>query len=521
MICNVLARGLFTLLLAGSMICAAQADVFNMPNGLTDLNIVTVGDAGNASDTRYNPSGYGAVAQPYGMGQFEVTAGQYAQFLNATAASDTYGLYDPAMGDTSGSAVGCDIQRTGNPGSYSYSVASDWADRPVNFITWGNAARFCNWLTNGQRTGAEGPATTEDGSYSLNGATTNSALMAVTRKAGARYYIPNENEWYKAAYYVGGGTNAGYWTYPTKSNSPPSNTLITPDPGNHANFHDSTGGGSNTIDYPYYRTEAGDFEKSASAYGTYDQGGNVWEWNETATSTTSRGQRGGGFQTAANTLAASWRVGDNAVIDSDHVGFRVACVPELLPLDWKGAASTDWGAGANWSLNTVVPGIAGSKVSFGNELSSNNVVDMKTAARTVGSIAFSAGTSTTIQSTGGFSLTLDNNGSSSTISVLGTHFVNVPVILNNDLDFSGPGTLDLSGGISGDHTVNVISGNLTVKSIEAGGLSIGSGAIVTILPIPGGPSGRSIVPVPEPSALVLLGLAAMCLPPLLWRRKGR
>ena len=49
--------------------------------------------------------------------------------------------------------------------------------------------------------------------------------MAITRNAGATYFIPSENEWYKAAYYKGGGTNAGYWTYPTQSNTAPSNVL--------------------------------------------------------------------------------------------------------------------------------------------------------------------------------------------------------------------------------------------------------------------------------------------------------
>ena len=49
--------------------------------------------------------------------------------------------------------------------------------------------------------------------------------MAITRNAGATYFIPSENEWYKAAYYKGGSTNAGYWTYPTQSNTAPSNML--------------------------------------------------------------------------------------------------------------------------------------------------------------------------------------------------------------------------------------------------------------------------------------------------------
>jgi hypothetical protein len=50
-------------------------------------------------------------------------------------------------------------------------------------------------------------------------------LTAITRNAGATYFIPSENEWYKAAYYKGGGTNAGYWLYPTQSNTVPSNVL--------------------------------------------------------------------------------------------------------------------------------------------------------------------------------------------------------------------------------------------------------------------------------------------------------
>ena len=40
--------------------------------------------------------------------------------------------------------------------------------------------------------------------------------MAITRNAGATYFIPSENEWYKAAYF--NPSNSTYWTYPTQSN---------------------------------------------------------------------------------------------------------------------------------------------------------------------------------------------------------------------------------------------------------------------------------------------------------------
>ena len=69
---------------------------------------------------------------------------------------------------------------------------------------------------------------------------------------------------------------------------------------------------------------------------------------------------------------------------------------------------------------SVVPNGVGKKVGFGNQDSSNNIVDMVSIApKTVGCISFSADTSTTIQSSGGYSLTLDNNVSTSIIDVAG------------------------------------------------------------------------------------------------------
>ena len=99
--------------------------------------------------------------------------------------------------------------------------------------------------------------------------------MAIVRNAGAIDFIPSENEWYKAAYYdptLNGGSG-GYWTYPTKSNTAPGNTL--PDTGNNANYYN---GGY--TDPTNYLTPVGAFADSPSAYGTYDQGGDVWQWNE-------------------------------------------------------------------------------------------------------------------------------------------------------------------------------------------------------------------------------------------------
>src|SRR4051812_17172142 len=94
-----------------------RADVFNMPSGNTSLSFVSVGNANNAADSL---TGYGSVNHLYYMGKYDVTVGQYCQFLNAVATtSDSYGLYDSHMslGNFFGfPTVG--IEQNGSLGSY-------------------------------------------------------------------------------------------------------------------------------------------------------------------------------------------------------------------------------------------------------------------------------------------------------------------------------------------------------------------------------------------------------------------
>ncbi len=171
-------------------------------------------------------------------------------------------------------------------------------------------------------------------------------------------------------------------------------------------------------------------------------------------------------------------------------------------------SATDWTNQYNWTSD-VTPSGPGKKVAFGNQDPSNSIVDMISSPKTVGSIAFSADTSTTIQSTGGYSLTLDNNGGTSTINLAGSHAITAPVLLMNDVNITGAGTLDLSGGISGPHAMNVLGGNLIATSINVDTLTIGSGLVVTIQALPDGPQGGTLTPVPEPSTVILLGMGAI------------
>jgi sulfatase modifying factor 1 len=298
------------------------------------IETVTVGNPGNPgewSGESYGGDGpdrvCGAVSYAYRIGKYEVTAEQYAAFLNAVAADDVYDLYNVYMDyDADPSRLGCNIKRHGFPGSYTYDVTAEWANRPVNWISWGDAARFCNWLHNGQPTGSQGPGTTEEGSYCLNGATSDAELLAVTRNPNATWVVPTEDEWYKAAYHKNDGVTGNYFDYPTSSDSMPSNDLLDPDPGNNANF-DQGPPPYYTIGAPYWRTESGEFENSDSPYGTFDQGGNVWEWNEAILTESDRGLRGGSFWNWDTHMRAAARGSSyNPSRENTNVGFRVAKV---------------------------------------------------------------------------------------------------------------------------------------------------------------------------------------------------
>jgi formylglycine-generating enzyme required for sulfatase activity len=114
-----------------------------------------------------------------------------------------------------------------------------------------------------------------------------------------------------------------YFDYPTGTNAAPG-----------LNIHETTNPGNNgnsdvfVIGRPYYRTVVGEFELSDSPYGTFDQGGNVIEWNETAVTSWSRGLRGGSYFNGSPFMQASFRLRDDPNLELFNVGFRVASIPE-------------------------------------------------------------------------------------------------------------------------------------------------------------------------------------------------
>lgn len=222
-------------------------------------------------------------------------------------------------------------------------------------MSWGDAARFANWLTNGQPSGAQGPGTTETGSYTLNGATQNSVLNAVTRNSGGRYFIPTTAEWYKAAYYdpTKGGPN--YWHYAMRTDSSPYSAkppgTAAPNSSRVANFFQSDGDSLNNYDDGYavtgsqtllfsqnYLSDVGAYVSAPSYYGTFDQGGNLVEWTEGLTSN-ARIQRGGSWIDNFSALDSEIALGFSAQSESGKAGFRISEVPEPATLTLFGLAA--------------------------------------------------------------------------------------------------------------------------------------------------------------------------------------
>jgi formylglycine-generating enzyme required for sulfatase activity len=294
---------------------ALVAAVFSpLAAAAVSIEWVYVGNPGNPADTPSSNcygAGCGSVGYGYFISKYEVTNAQYAEFLNAKAASDPLGLYNTGMNSGGGG-----ITRSGASGSYVYGVTAGYADKPVRNVSFIDAARFANWLDNGQ-----GSGDTETGAYTLLGGTaTPTNAGTVTRNALATTFLPSENEWYKAAFHSPGGA---YYDYPAGTDTQTVCAQPTATP-NRA-FCDAAliGGGP--------LKDVGSYTGSASPYGTFDQGGNLLEWTEQIVPGFGgmRALRGGAYNSPASQLSSSFKVADLPAFENVNFGFRLASlVPE-------------------------------------------------------------------------------------------------------------------------------------------------------------------------------------------------
>ncbi len=344
---NLLRRPATSVLVALMLVSLALSSAHAAP--LT-YELVPVGNPGNANDLATGGI-YGGVAYDYQIGKYEVTISQYAAFLNAVAKDDVNQLYLPLYSSQMGSDLNvAGISQTGSAGSYSYTVvgpsgatpsgASSAGNRPIAHVNFLNAVRFANWMANGQPTGGQNSTTTEDGAYNVPNWIYGIQMNSTNPNTGAAptYYIPLENEWYKAAYFspVLNSGSGGYYKYATQSNTAPGNSL-----GGVANQANAMRMSDyalciNHDQFPLsnqnYLTEAGAFSGSGSYYGTYDQAGNVAEWNMlSGTVNTRGGLRGSAWGDVVSHAEAGYRY-DTASMTSNYngVGFRLAA-PVAVP----------------------------------------------------------------------------------------------------------------------------------------------------------------------------------------------
>lgn len=169
----------------------------------------------------------------------------------------------------------------------------------------------------------------------------NNNLLTASKFLTKIYYIPTQNEWYKAAYYdpTLNSNTGGYWLSAAKNTVAPSS--VTADAsigtgsagnvGNFANFANTANWNNATAGQGNVTTVG--TNGGPSYYGTYDQMGNVWEWIDVVINATNRGSYGGGYSDTSSTLlATASAVSRTPTTRLNTGGFRVATLYNKLGL---------------------------------------------------------------------------------------------------------------------------------------------------------------------------------------------
>jgi len=281
------------------------------------LDWVTVGDPGNTAET-VSANSLGDVATEYQIMKYEFTNSNYVAFLNAVdpTGSNTLSLYNANMHSQRQGGISL---VAGNPDGSKYVTKTNMGSKPVNYVSWFDAARVANYLMTGG---------TENGAYTLNSSTPSNAPAL---NAGASVFIPSVDQWVKAGFYKGGSTDAGYWQYATQENGDPTGTAATTTgdgtagtSGNFGNFDSKAKWPSSDANVTTVGTNG-----APSAYGTFDISGNVYEWNDLdATAAVQKGIRGGDYSGNKNGLRMQVGALRNATDEDYWIGFRLASIPE-------------------------------------------------------------------------------------------------------------------------------------------------------------------------------------------------
>ena len=230
-----------------------------------------------------------AVREPFAVGVYEVTRGQYRRFVTESG----YVV-----------AGGCSV-RDGRNGEWRLSTSHGWRDvgfdqtdsHPVACVSWNDARAYVGWLS---------------------------------EESGERYRLPSESEWEYMA--RGGSGFARYWE---KEGLRPSQCRF-------ANAADANTGFSwraRCDDGYEYTAPVGSFEPNA--FGVHDVLGNVWEWAQDCwyddysdgpngnrarerEGCSLRVLRGGSRYVAPEGIRSAHRFKHDQSVRNQNTGFRVA-----------------------------------------------------------------------------------------------------------------------------------------------------------------------------------------------------
>jgi formylglycine-generating enzyme required for sulfatase activity len=157
---------------------------------------------------------------------------------------------------------------------------------------------------------------TESGAYPLHGA----FKGIFTAAPDARFWIPREDEWYKAAYYdPQKNGEGGYWRFPNRSDQVISNL---PGETGAANYFPGTF--ERSLAAGNMLTSVNAYPASPGPFGTFDQGGNVAEWIDARVVGDGRVLRGGSWQQSANAMDSLNRDFERSSLAAYYIGFRLA-----------------------------------------------------------------------------------------------------------------------------------------------------------------------------------------------------
>lgn len=232
---NILAVGILPLTAA-----SVHADTFGSGANAFNIGFVTIGNSGNGADAGAGggiySSPYGGVSYSYRMGVTEVA---YHWIVQATASGMT---------------------NVPPNGIWSYG-------QPAGGMQWVQMAAFVNWLNTSTGHQAAYNLTWTGSAWTMN--LWNSTLawqmdgQNLFRHMNAYYFLPNEHEWYKAAYHKNDGVTGNYWDYATGSN-----TIPTAAAGTNSGTAVYDGAGDINSNMPYVDQMGG-----LSSYGTQGQNG--------------------------------------------------------------------------------------------------------------------------------------------------------------------------------------------------------------------------------------------------------